>query len=34
MNHQRPGAGPLTVTVFVFPGARLLHVTGPIEVFA
>ena len=34
MNHKRPGTGPLTVTVFVFPGVRLLDVTGPIEVFA
>ncbi|WP_329242053.1 GlxA family transcriptional regulator [Streptomyces sp. NBC_01478] len=33
MNHNRPGAGPLTVTVLVFPGVRLLDVTGPIEVF-
>ncbi|MFJ4845523.1 MULTISPECIES: GlxA family transcriptional regulator [unclassified Streptomyces] len=33
MNHKRPGAGPLTVTVFVFPGVRLLDVTGPVEVF-
>ncbi|WP_316770375.1 GlxA family transcriptional regulator [Streptomyces sasae] len=34
MNHKRPGTGPLTVIVFVFPGVRLLDVTGPIEVFA
>ncbi|MGW7617047.1 GlxA family transcriptional regulator [Streptomyces antimycoticus] len=34
MNHKRPATGPLTVTVFVFPGVRLLDVTGPIEVFA
>lgn len=34
MNRKRPGTGPLTVTVFVFPGVRLLDVTGPIEVFA
>ncbi|MGW4598727.1 GlxA family transcriptional regulator [Streptomyces sp. NPDC004457] len=33
MYHKQPGAGPLTVTVFVFPGVRLLDVTGPIEVF-
>jgi transcriptional regulator GlxA family with amidase domain len=33
MNRNRPGAGTLTVTVFVFPGVRLLDVTGPIEVF-
>ncbi|WP_405867414.1 GlxA family transcriptional regulator [Streptomyces sp. NBC_01515] len=35
MNHNRPGTGPLTVTVtiLVFPGVRLLDVTGPIEVF-
>ncbi|GAA1091952.1 MULTISPECIES: GlxA family transcriptional regulator [Streptomyces violaceusniger group] len=34
MHDKRPGTGPLTVTVFVFPGVRLLDVTGPIEVFA
>ncbi|MEU4097281.1 DJ-1/PfpI family protein [Streptomyces sp. NPDC026673] len=34
MNHQCPGTGPLAVTVLVFPGVRLLDVTGPIEVFA
>ncbi|WP_033279814.1 helix-turn-helix domain-containing protein [Streptomyces sp. NRRL F-525] len=34
MNHNRPGPGPLTVTVLVFPGVRLLDATGPIEVFA
>ncbi|MFH9089212.1 GlxA family transcriptional regulator [Streptomyces sp. NPDC017673] len=34
MYRKHPGAGPLTVTVFVFPGVRLLDVTGPIEVFA
>ncbi|MDX3077616.1 GlxA family transcriptional regulator [Streptomyces sp. NPDC088354] len=34
MNHKRPGTGPLTVTVFAFPGVRLLDVTGPIEVFS
>lgn len=34
MNHQSPGTDPLTVTVFAFPGVRLLDVTGPIEVFA
>jgi transcriptional regulator GlxA family with amidase domain len=33
MNQRQPGAGPLTVRVFVFPGVRLLDVTGPIEVF-
>jgi transcriptional regulator GlxA family with amidase domain len=33
MIRKRPGTGPLTVTVFVFPGVRLLDVTGPIEVF-
>lgn len=33
MNREHPGTGPLTVTVFVFPGVRLLDVTGPIEVF-
>ncbi|WP_405945523.1 DJ-1/PfpI family protein [Streptomyces prunicolor] len=34
MNHNHPRTGPLTVTVLVFPGVRLLDVTGPIEVFA
>ncbi|MEV0738686.1 DJ-1/PfpI family protein [Streptomyces sp. NPDC050549] len=34
MNHNRAASGPLTVTVLVFPGVRLLDVTGPIEVFA
>ncbi|MBK3648089.1 AraC family transcriptional regulator, partial [Streptomyces sp. MBT33] len=33
MNGNRPGMSPLTVTVLVFPGVRLLDVTGPIEVF-
>ncbi|MCL6670938.1 MULTISPECIES: GlxA family transcriptional regulator [Streptomyces] len=33
MNRNRPGMSPLTVTVLVFPGVRLLDVTGPIEVF-
>lgn len=33
MNPKHTGTGPLTVTVFVFPGVRLLDVTGPIEVF-
>jgi len=34
MNHNHPRTGPLTTTVLVFPGIRLLDVTGPIEVFA
>jgi len=34
MNGNRPGTKTLTVTVFVFPGVRLLDVTGPIEVFS
>ncbi|MBO3680324.1 GlxA family transcriptional regulator [Streptomyces sp. NEAU-YJ-81] len=34
MNHKHAGTGPLLVTIFVFPGVRLLDVTGPIEVFA
>ncbi|MFD7873434.1 GlxA family transcriptional regulator [Streptomyces sp. NPDC059766] len=34
MNGNRPGTNPLRVTVFVFPGVRLLDVTGPVEVFA
>lgn len=34
MNGNRPGTNTLTVTVFVFPGVRLLDVTGPVEVFA
>ncbi|WP_028799913.1 GlxA family transcriptional regulator [Streptomyces sp. 142MFCol3.1] len=33
MKRTNPGTGPLTVTVLVFPGVRLLDVTGPIEVF-
>ncbi|WP_377273061.1 GlxA family transcriptional regulator [Peterkaempfera sp. SMS 1(5)a] len=33
MNHKHAGAGPHLVTIFVFPGVRLLDVTGPIEVF-
>ncbi|MEU3244286.1 MULTISPECIES: GlxA family transcriptional regulator [unclassified Streptomyces] len=33
MNHKRAGTDPLLVTIFVFPGVRLLDVTGPIEVF-
>src|SRR3954463_5935608 len=33
MHHEHRGAGSRTVTVFVFPGVRLLDVTGPIEVF-
>jgi transcriptional regulator GlxA family with amidase domain len=33
MHHQHPVADSRTVTVFVFPGVRLLDVTGPIEVF-
>ncbi|GIH14936.1 GlxA family transcriptional regulator [Rugosimonospora africana] len=34
MNHRHTGTGSLMVTIFVFPGVRLLDVTGPIEVFA
>ncbi|WP_431930155.1 GlxA family transcriptional regulator [Nonomuraea jabiensis] len=34
MNLQHAGTGPLLVTILVFPGVRLLDVTGPIEVFA
>ncbi|MFE7752113.1 GlxA family transcriptional regulator [Streptomyces sp. NPDC057428] len=33
MNRKHADAGTLVVTVFVFPGVRLLDVTGPIEVF-
>lgn len=33
MHPRHVGSGPLLVTVFVFPGVRLLDVTGPIEVF-
>jgi transcriptional regulator GlxA family with amidase domain len=33
MNRRQPGTSPLVVRVFVFPGVRLLDVTGPIEVF-
>ena len=31
--HPTRGTGPFTVRVLVFPGVRLLDVTGPIEVF-
>jgi transcriptional regulator GlxA family with amidase domain len=34
MNRRQPGTSPFTVRVFVFPGVRLLDVTGPMEVFA
>jgi transcriptional regulator GlxA family with amidase domain len=34
MNHRPAGNTPLTVTMFIYPGVRLLGVTGPIEVFA
>ena len=33
MNQRQPEKQPLTVRIFVFPGMRLLDVTGPIEVF-
>jgi len=33
MNHRQSGTRLLIVRVFVFPGVRLLDVTGPIEVF-
>jgi transcriptional regulator GlxA family with amidase domain len=33
MNRTHAGTGPLLVTILVFPGVRLLDVTGPIEVF-
>ncbi|MFF4243429.1 GlxA family transcriptional regulator [Streptomyces sp. NPDC001822] len=33
MNRKHADSGALLVTVFVFPGVRLLDVTGPIEVF-
>ncbi|MFG2358379.1 GlxA family transcriptional regulator [Streptomyces sp. NPDC048521] len=33
MNHKQVGTGSLLVTILVFPGVRLLDVTGPIEVF-
>jgi transcriptional regulator GlxA family with amidase domain len=33
MNNKQAGTRPLTVRVFIFPGVRLLDVTGPIEVF-
>lgn len=33
MNHNCPGTGPLAVTVLVFPGVRLLDVSGPVETF-
>ncbi|WP_327292018.1 GlxA family transcriptional regulator [Streptomyces sp. NBC_01198] len=34
MNHPPTGPGARLVAVLVFPGVRLLDVTGPIEVFA
>jgi len=34
MDHNRPTASPFTVRVLIFPGVRLLDVTGPIEVFS
>lgn len=34
MNRRQAATGPLQVTVLVFPGVRLLDVTGPIEVFS
>ncbi len=34
MIQHRSGTDAVTVTVFVFPGVRLLDVTGPIEVFS
>jgi transcriptional regulator GlxA family with amidase domain len=34
MNHRPAGAGALTVTIFIYPGVRLLGVTGPVDVFA
>lgn len=34
MIHRPPALEPLTVSVLVFPGVRLLDVTGPTEVFA
>lgn len=33
MNPRQPPTRPLTVRIFIFPGVRLLDVTGPIEVF-
>jgi transcriptional regulator GlxA family with amidase domain len=33
MMYTRTRTAPLTVTVLLFPGARLLDVTGPVEVF-
>ncbi|MEE4540526.1 DJ-1/PfpI family protein [Streptomyces sp. V4-01] len=33
MNRTPAATGPLLVTILVFPGVRLLDVTGPIEVF-
>ncbi len=34
MKDRPTGRKPLLVTVLVFPGVRLLDVTGPIEVFS
>lgn len=33
MIHTSAAAEPLDVTMFVYPGVRLLDVTGPVEVF-
>jgi transcriptional regulator GlxA family with amidase domain len=33
MNHKHAAVGSLLVTIFVYPGVRLLDVAGPIEVF-
>ncbi|HUN30724.1 MAG TPA: GlxA family transcriptional regulator [Trebonia sp.] len=33
MSRNQAAAGPLTVRVLIFPGVRLLDVTGPVEVF-
>ncbi|GAA0402289.1 DJ-1/PfpI family protein [Microbispora corallina] len=34
MSHRPAGTGPLTVTFLIYPGVRLLGVTGPLDVFA
>jgi transcriptional regulator GlxA family with amidase domain len=34
MNRRPARTGPLTVTIFIYPGVRLIGVTGPMDVFA
>ncbi|MDN3353077.1 GlxA family transcriptional regulator [Actinomadura sp. DC4] len=34
MTHRPAGTATLTVTIFIYPGVRLMSVTGPVDVFA